>query len=243
MIERTGLTTVADVIQLVAAAGQAANRTINNGSNGEQLVQLRSLGFNRTLVLLNGQRFVTDIDGAVDLSAIPLALVDRIEVLLDSASAIYGSDAIAGVINIVTRRNYEGGQFSAWFGQNDHDDGDGRSSYLTYGYRGERLNVSAGVEYDDLDPIYASNRAISAVPYFGLPPGATGSTATPYSWLLPDSLADTGPALRLMDGRPGTSPDDFRAVDRTRTGTTTPCRPTCRRRSSVARRSASCASN
>ena len=211
-IERTGLTTVADVIQLIVAAGQAANRTINNGSNGEQLVQLRSLGFNRTLVLLNGQRFVTDITGAVDLSAIPLALVDRIEVLLDSASAIYGSDAIAGVINIVTRRNYEGGDFSASFGQNDHDDGETRSAYLTYGYHGERLSASGGVEYDDLDPIYASNRAISAVPYYGLPPGATGSTATPYSWLAPDSYYDF---VRLIPGRPGTSPDDFRYVDRT----------------------------
>jgi len=211
-IERTGLTTVADVIQLIVAAGQAANRTINNGSNGEQLVQLRSLGFNRTLVLLNGQRFVTDIDGAVDLSAIPLALVDRIEVLLDSASAIYGSDAIAGVINIVTRRNYEGGEFSASFGQNDHDDGQTRSAYLTFGYRGERLSASGGVEYDDLDPIYASNRAISAMPYYGLPPGATGSSATPYSWLAPDSYDDF---VRLIPGRPGTSPDDFRYVDPT----------------------------
>jgi len=113
-IERTGLSNVAEVAQLVVANGPTANRRINNGSNGEQLINLRNLGFNRTLVLLNGQRFVSDIGGAVDLTAIPLALVERIEVLLDGASAIYGSDAIAGVVNIITRRNSDGGELGAY---------------------------------------------------------------------------------------------------------------------------------
>ena len=107
-ILRTGLSSISDVVQNMVFNGQTLNRLVNNGGNGEMLANLRSLGFQRTLVLLNGQRFVTDIGGAVDLSAIPLAMVDRIEVLLDSASAIYGSDAIAGVGNVILRRDFEG---------------------------------------------------------------------------------------------------------------------------------------
>src|SRR6185312_9131621 len=106
-ILRSGLTGVADVVQsLIVANGQTLNRNINNGGTGELRVNLRSLGANRTLVLVNGHRWASAVDGAVDLSAIPLALVQRIEVLKDGASAIYGSDAIGGVINIITRRDY-----------------------------------------------------------------------------------------------------------------------------------------
>lgn len=219
-IDRTGLTSISDIVDLIVAGGQSLNRNINNGGiGGEQLVNLRSLGFNRTLVLLNGQRFVSDIDGSVDLSAIPLALVERVEVLLDSASAIYGSDAIAGVINIVTRRNYDGGEFGMYYGQTDHDDGARRAYDFTFGHKGDGWSASGGVEYSKDDPIFAGRRAISAVPVFGLPPGATGSTGTPYTWLIPDSSINacnndlSSCALRLIDGRPGTSPTDFRPID------------------------------
>lgn len=210
-IERTGLTSISDVVQLVVANGQSANRNINNGSNGEQLVDLRSLGFNKTLVLLNGARFVSDINDAVDLSAIPMALVERIEVLLDGASAIYGSDAIAGVINIITRRNYDGGEFGAYFGQTSYDDGERRAYDLTWGRKGGGWSVSGGVEYNRDDPVFARDRTISGVPIFGLPAGATGSPVTPFTWLRLDS---GGPLLRLVVGAPGTSPDDFRPVQK-----------------------------
>ena len=212
-IERTGLSNISEVIQQIVFNGQTLNRNINNGGNGEALANLRSLGFNRTLVLLNGQRFVTDIGGAVDLSAIPLTMVDRVEVLLDSASAIYGSDAIAGVINIVTRKDYDGGEFAGYFGQTDHDDGESRLFDLSYGRKGDGWSAAAGIEYGDNDPIFAGNRAISAVPVYGLPPGATGSMFTPNAWLLPLSLYEDQTPLRLIDGLPGTSPGDFRLVD------------------------------
>ena len=216
-ILRTGLTSVSDVVQAIVTNGQTQNRNINNGSNGEQLANLRSLGSQRTLALLNGQRFVTDIDGAVDLSAIPLALVDRIEVLLDGASAIYGSDAIAGVINIITRKNYEGGEVGMYAARTSHDDGARQSYHLAYGYKGQRWSASGGVEYDLDDPIFAGDRAISAVPVYGLPTGTqdTGSAFGPYSWLLPESVLfyGDGNPLRLIEGRPGTSPSDFREIN------------------------------
>src|SRR6185312_11415732 len=217
-IERTGFTSISDVVQAIVTNGETQNRNVNNGSNGEQLANLRSLGANRTLVLLNGQRFVTDIDGAVDLSAIPLALVDRIEVLEDGASAIYGSDAIAGVINIITRNNYEGGEVGEYVGRTSHDDGARQAYHLTYGYKGDRWSASGGVEYSLDDPIFAGDRAISAVPVYGLPTGTqfTGSEFGPYSWLVPESLLSSNPnflPLRLISGRTGTSSNDFRSID------------------------------
>lgn len=215
-IQRTGLTSISDIVQAIVANGQTQNRNINNGSNGEQLANLRSLEPQRTLVLLNGQRFVTDIQGGVDLSAIPLALVDRVEVLLDGASAIYGSDAIAGVINIITRSNYEGGEAGVYSARTSHDDGARQSWHLTYGDKGERWSASGGVEMDLDDPIFAGDRAISAVPVYGLPAGTqnTGSPYGPYSFLLPESVLFNGDGmpLRLIPGRPGISPNDFREI-------------------------------
>ncbi|HKT42491.1 MAG TPA: TonB-dependent receptor plug domain-containing protein, partial [Rhodanobacteraceae bacterium] len=215
-IARLGFTSISDVVQTIVANGETLNRNINNDGNGEQLVNLRSLGPNRTLVLLNGQRFVTDIDGAVDLSAIPLALVERVEVLLDGASAIYGSDAIAGVINIITRSDFEGGEAGAYLGQNSHGDGTRRAFDASFGHKADRWSVAGGLEYSRDDPIFAGSRAISSVPIAGLPASLTGSFFTPYSWLFPasGSFACGGPCfLRLIDGRPGTSVNDFRLVD------------------------------
>jgi len=213
-ILRTGLSSVSDIIQGIVFNGETLNRRINNGGNGEMLANLRSLGFNRTLVLLNGERFVTDIGGGVDLSAIPFGIVDHIEVLLDSASAIYGSDAIAGVINIVTRSGYEGGELGIYGGQYDQDDGQRTLYDLSYGAKGEGWSASAGMEYGRDDPVFAGNRAIAAVPRYGLPIGATGSMSTPYSFLTPQSrvkLRRLAPVV-LLPGRAGTSIDDFRGI-------------------------------
>lgn len=219
-IERTGLTSISDIVQSIVANGETLNRNINNNNinHGAQEVNLRSLGSNRTLVLVNGARWVSQATGSVDLSGIPLALVERVEVLLDGASAIYGSDAIGGVINIITRKDFEGGELGAYFGQTSHDDGERRSYDLSFGHKSDNWSASGGIEYSRDDPIFAGNRAISAVPVYGLPAGATGSFFTPYSFLVPDSYLDGfenlgNPPLQLISGRPGKSPNDFRAVD------------------------------
>lgn len=207
---RTGLTDIADILQTITANGQTQNRNVNNGGNGELRVNLRSLGSHRTLVLVNGQRWAAALDGGVDLSAIPLALVERVEVLKDGASAIYGSDAIAGVVNVVTRRDFEGAEFGAYFGRYDQDDGERRSYDLTVGRAGAGWSAAAGLEYERYDPVMAVDRAISAAPVHGLPPAATGSGTTPYTIF---TLPDEGARLRLIEGRSGTSPDDFRPYD------------------------------
>ncbi|TAN05603.1 MAG: TonB-dependent receptor [Rhodanobacteraceae bacterium] len=210
-LTRTGLTGVADIVQsLMVADGPTLNRNVNNGGTGELTVNLRSLGANRTLVLVNGRRWATALDGSVDLTAIPLPMVERVEVLRDGASAIYGSDAIAGVVNIITRRNYSGAELGAYVGQSDHGDGLRREFDFTFGHAAGKWNVAAGAEYGKDDPILAGARSISAVPVFGLPLSASGSLTTPYGLFEP---SDSYEALVLIPGTPGTSPDDFRSFD------------------------------
>ena len=118
-IEATGLTSVGDVLFNITASDGGALRNVTtstNGSDGTQNVSLRGLGATRTLVLVNGRRWVTaGITGSalVDLNTIPISVVERIEVLKDGASAIYGSDAIAGVINVITKKNFDGAAMNA----------------------------------------------------------------------------------------------------------------------------------
>ncbi|MBS0461447.1 MAG: TonB-dependent receptor [Proteobacteria bacterium] len=208
-IAHTGLTSVADVAQsLIVANGPTLNRNINNGSEarGQLRVNLRSLGANRTLVLVNGQRWVSALDGAVDLSAIPLSMVDHIDVLKDGASAVYGSDAIGGVINIVTRPKVDHPQLGVYAGVNEHGDGTRSNIDFAFGHDGEATRWSIGLEAGKDDPIMASARTISAVPALGLPLAATGALTTPYGVFTVDGLGN----VVLIPGRTGTSPDDFR---------------------------------
>jgi iron complex outermembrane receptor protein len=210
---RTGLPGVADIVQsLVVANGQTLNRNVNNSvrasGTGELRVNLRSLGANRTLVLVNGQRFVSAVDGAVDLSAIPLSLVERVEVLKDGASAIYGSDAIGGVINIITRKDFTGARFGLYAGETDHGDGFSQHADFSFGHGGDKWDASLGLEYGKDDPIMAGTRRISSVPAPGLPHGVVGTSASQYGVFY---VPDGGPRFVLIPGRPGTSPDDFRS--------------------------------
>lgn len=209
-IRRTGLTSVGDVVQsLVVDSGQTVGRNVNNGNDGAMTVNLHSLGANRTLVLLNGQRFATQVDGVVDLSGIPLAMVERIEVLKDGASAIYGSDAIAGVVNIITRRNYQGAEAGAYFGQTNHGDGRRTAVDFTFGRSGDKWNAAFGIQISDDQPVMASARRISSLPAPGLPPDATGTYQNQYAvFVIPPFYP-----MVLTKGRPGTSPDDFHLLD------------------------------
>ncbi len=204
---RTGLTGVGDIVQeLVIANGQTNTRNAQAYVGGGPNVNLRSLGPNRTLVLVNGQRWVSALDSSVNLSTIPLPLVERIEVLKDGASAIYGSDAIAGVVNIITRNDFHGAQLGAQYGTSQYGDGTTRAVDVTYGRGGDGWNIALGLQYGNDSPIYARDRAITALPNPGLPLAATGGPFTVY--VLPD-----GTFLALTPGRPGTSPDDFHDFD------------------------------
>ena len=105
-ISASGKVRIGDFLQALPEQGNAINTQFNNGGDGSTRVSLRGLGSARTLVLLNGRRIVpggTGADASVDLNSIPSNAIDRIEILKDGASAVYGSDAIAGVVNLITR--------------------------------------------------------------------------------------------------------------------------------------------
>ncbi|GAE62601.1 TonB-dependent receptor, partial [Xanthomonas arboricola pv. pruni MAFF 301427] len=180
-IESQGLTSIGDVIQNISSGGSALNSNVNNGGNGETRVNLRNLGSNRTLVLVNGRRWVggTGLGGAVDLNTIPTAAVERIEVLKDGASTIYGSDAISGVVNIILRQNFDGAEANAYFGQYDKGDGSRESYDFTIGSTGDRWHATLGVGYVKEEPVWAGDREISSVPVFGAVAGTGNSTTIP----------------------------------------------------------------
>jgi iron complex outermembrane receptor protein len=210
-IARTGLTSVGDILQDLATNGATLNTTFNNGGNGETRINLRNLGSNRTLVLVNGRRWVTGLGGQVDLNTIPVSVVERIEVLKDGASAIYGSDAIAGVINITTRDNYDGAEGNFYVGENEEGDGRTESYDFTIGSSTDRASAVVNVSYVKQEPIFAGDREISAVPRFGFDGNnviAGASSTTPFGIF---QRAGAGqPLLTLIPGRPGTATGDFR---------------------------------
>ena len=180
---RTGLASVGDIIQDLTIHGAALNTTVNNGGDGSTRVDLRNLGDGRTLVLVNGRRWSTSLDGGVDLNSIPLAIIERIEVLKDGASAIYGSDAIAGVVNLTTREAYDGLEANAYLGESAEGDGRVETYDFTLGASGERGSVALNASHMTQAPIYAGDREISAVPTYGIPADnvfAGASATTPF---------------------------------------------------------------
>lgn len=169
-IAQTGLTTTFDVLNHVAASdgsGLSTVTTQTNGSDGSQQISLRELGAQRTLVLVDGKRWPGDANGVVDLSSIPVAIIERVEVLKDGASAIYGSDAIAGVINIVTRKKYEGAEVSWYYGQTSHGDGEQNTESATIGANGERTNAVISLSRSEQKAIFAGDRSRTDWPVYG----------------------------------------------------------------------------
>ena len=116
-IERTGLNNIGDILQSISSNdgnGLRPVTTATNGGDGSNEISLRNLGAGRTLVLVDSKRWVTDSFGNVDMNTIPASMIQRVEILKDGASSIYGSDAVAGVINIITKKDYDGFEMRAF---------------------------------------------------------------------------------------------------------------------------------
>lgn len=122
-IDVQGVTRVEDLVTQLPQAFAAQNSTVSNGASGTATVSLRNLGSSRTLVLIDGKRmgYGSPQDDAADLNQIPGQMVERVEVLTGGASAVYGSDAIAGVVNFIMRKNFEGIEIDAQYGFNQHN--------------------------------------------------------------------------------------------------------------------------
>ena len=165
-IERSGAISVETLLQrMPASAGFAGNQTnaywADNGYGTTQ-VNLRGLGINRTLVLLNGRRVVnggTGANSSVDLNIIPVALIERVEVLKDGASAIYGADAVAGVVNIITKKAFDGAEASVRYGQTAEGDGEETSADLSWGIAGDRGSLMGAINYSESGTVNMASRA------------------------------------------------------------------------------------
>lgn len=165
-IDHSGATSLEALLQQLPIssgyAGNQSNAYWSVNGNGSTHVNLRGLGINRTLVLLDGHRLTnggTGANEAVDLNAIPLALVERIEIFRDGASAIYGADAVAGVVNIITRTGLAGGEASIRYGETSKQDGAEQAAQISWGTRGERGSLLFNISHFESDPINMADRA------------------------------------------------------------------------------------
>jgi len=163
----SGRATLGDILQALPAQGNAGNAQVNAGGDGTTRINLRGLGAPRTLVLLNGRRIVNGgpgADAAVDLNAIPLPVIERVEILKDGASALYGADAVGGVVNLITRPQFDGTDVSLLTSTSQRGDGTEYDANFVTGFttndKRTYLVVSAG--YQRHDPVFAGDRAFSS---------------------------------------------------------------------------------
>jgi outer membrane receptor protein involved in Fe transport len=187
-IAKMSVTNVGDLLtNLTSSAGNATNTQTNNGGDSAVRFSLRGIGEQRTLVLVNGRRYVAGGGGAnssVDLNTIPTSIVKRVEILKDGASSIYGSDAIAGVVNIITRDDFDGFEFKANYGQTSENDGAQTGFDLTFGASSEKGNVVVSVGYNEQEDVFMGDRSFSEFELRAYPDGSTqegGSSAPPWS--------------------------------------------------------------
>ncbi len=165
-LKNSGNLTLEDFLQdLPAVNGGDFGSTVNNGNPGLATVSLRGLGPNRTLVLLNGRRpAAAATDGIVDLNMLPTGIIERIEVLRDGASTAYGSDAIAGVINVITKTDLEGFELSAGYDVTGEDDGEQYSVAVNWGTSFDKGHFLMGAQYTQRADISQADRSFSNCP-------------------------------------------------------------------------------
>lgn len=196
-IKQSGLTSIGDILQQLSSSGSALNTKFNSAGNfgfppdgsgvgsGSATLDLRNLGAKRVLVLVDGLRWVNEssasgVSAAVDLNTIPVGIIDRIEILQDGASALYGSDAIAGVVNIITKKKQDGGAASVYYGSYNNLSGGGTSNAdLSFGGSSDRADYFVDFGYVKQDSIVSSawgQASNECVPGTGL---ANCSSATP----------------------------------------------------------------
>ena len=152
---------VEELVKDLPAAVPAVGSATNNGSGGGATINLRGLGTNRTLVLINGRRVVPfNLAGVVDTNTIPVALVERIDVVSGGASAVYGADAVAGVVNFILKNNFEGVEFASSYGLSEENDAVRRKIDLTVGgnFADDRGNAVVSFGYTKTDPLYQDQR-------------------------------------------------------------------------------------
>jgi len=181
-----GVANLGEALRDQAAIGTGGFNQANILSGGGSTsIDLRSLGPDRVLILINGRRVASFADAlqnqAADLSFVPTAMVDRVEILRDGASAVYGSDAITGVVNVILKKDFEGVEASVNYGGTSEGDGDSYGVSLTMGASNDRGNFVAGLELRNQDVVKQFDRdwAFPAISSLGAGGANNGSFYSP----------------------------------------------------------------
>ena len=219
-IDNQGFTSVADILQNTTVTGAppiSRASPLSAGENaGGNYISLRNLGASRTLILVNGRRMPISTSGLADVSLLPSVAVERLDILKDGASSIYGSDAIGGVINLITRSNFTGTTANVYFGE--YGEGDGTTKRIDFitGIAGERGSITVAAEWADEERVSAADRDFSAFPRSSLHPtdgwtvvGQFGGFQTTATTPIPGVA--TGTRVVLIPGSDPRLPASYRA--------------------------------
>jgi outer membrane receptor protein involved in Fe transport len=155
---------IEDLLRRSPQFAPAIGSQVNNGNEGAATLDLRNLGEERTLVLVDGKRFVPfDAQNFVDVNMIPVSLLERVEVVTGGASAVYGSDAVAGVVNFIMKKDFEGLEVNSTYGVTQEGDGENYGFDVTAGgnFGGGRGNVVVNVGYTKQDLVSQGDRDFS----------------------------------------------------------------------------------
>jgi len=206
-IADSGLASIGDIIQQLSVSGSALNTKFNSAGNfgfapdgsgvgsGSTTISLRNLNAKRTLILVDGLRWINEssasgVSAAVDLNTIPAGIIDRIEILTDGASSLYGSDAMAGVVNIITKKSADGAGINVYYG--DYSVGDGKTfnGDFSLGAKTERYSFFVDISHYKQNGISSNDSDQSRYPTPGIggqPNPASWSSATPFTRVLFDT--------------------------------------------------------
>jgi len=203
-LELSGQVSVADVLRNTSFNSAGSSRPQSGSSaQGVSTVNLRGLGADRTLILIDGRRLPkSPSTGATqDLNSIPAAIIERIEILTDGASSAYGSDAIGGVVNIITRKDFEGVEVKLGAGMIEHEGGDREEGSIVFGTASDKGSMVGGVSWNHRDIIFARD-----LPWYS--PGASvyGNSFTTLNaagvdrlnWTALPGACNDGPGFSLL---------------------------------------------
>ena len=162
-IEFSGQPTLEEYMNQMPQLQPVSGRGLNNGSDGTTKLDLRAMGPGRTLTMLNGRRLApSGVGSAIDVNNLPSVLVDRVEIITGGASTVYGSDAIAGVVNFITRNDFEGLSFEGGYNVSEEGDADIWDANVVYGHEmqnGGHITAYAGVY--ERETLFASERELT----------------------------------------------------------------------------------
>ena len=206
------------VLRLLPITAPSDGQNVNNGTQGAATINLRGLGSKRSLVLMNGRRMVPfNDDGEVDTSMIPSALIERIDIITGGASAVYGSDAIAGALNVILKDDFEGVDIQVSSAQTGESDGQDSFAAITLGTNAAdgAANVVMSLSYQQRDPILLGARPLGRLGIVTADGGGytnylsgIAPTAPPAGCTGPDAVAAGGssttlPTRTAIAGGPG----------------------------------------